>query len=195
MTDLSCHNKFCQELKICTRNRLCKACLRLQLKPKQEIVFERESNQVAIINSGVIISIFLTNDGKQKSLELLKIGSLLGTENLFNNKGEQNSYMQALTLVNLCLFPVKVFESFFQQNPDFAKAVLHATNHRLQKNLKRFLHMQISSSEEKVRFILEFLKEAKIDHSLLTHEDIALLADLNRVTVTRALKNIYQLNM
>lgn len=36
-------------------------------------------------------------------------------------------------------------------------------------------------------------KAEGVDTSYLTHEDVALIADLNRVTVTRAIKTIHQL--
>jgi hypothetical protein len=56
--------------------------------------------------------------------------------------------------------------------------------------MNHLLLLQTSTSKEKVRIVLDFLKNAGIDTSTLTHEDLALLADLNRVTVTRAIKDI-----
>lgn len=183
-------NRFCLNLDPLTRERLCKACLFLQFRPKQEMRFDSSAGQVAIINEGLIISYFLTEEGNKKSLEWLKPGSLLGTDNLYLGNKVQYAYLQALTPAILCLFPKIVFESIFQQSPEFAKAVLQNTTHRLQEVLKHMLHMQSADSEEKVRYILSLLQEEKIDLSGLTHEDIALLTDLNRVTVTRALKTI-----
>lgn len=186
-------NSFCLRLDPATRERLCKACLSLHFKPKQEMKFDNSAGQVAIINKGLVISVFLTEEGHKKSLELLKPGSLLGTDNLYLHNRVHYEYLQALTPATIGLFPRIVFESIFQQSPDFAKAVLQGTTTRLHDVLKHQLHMQAAASEEKVRYILGLLHEENIDPSFLTHEDIALLTDLNRVTVTRALKNINRL--
>ncbi|UWG96700.1 Crp/Fnr family transcriptional regulator [Dehalobacter sp. DCM] len=191
----NCHNNgFCCNLQEDFRNRLCKACFRLSLKPKQELLFDHSTKQVAIINEGVVISLFLLEDGRQKSAELLKAGDLLGAYSLFQENNSQTGYMLSLTNVGLCMFPAEVFETFFQQSPEFSKTVLRSLSDRFHKSLNHLLQMQISNSEDKIRYVLDFLKEAGIDPSYLTHEDLALLSDLNRVTVTRAIKVINQLH-
>lgn len=186
-------NSFCCSLSAKLQSRLCRACLRLQIKPKQELLFEQSARQVAIIDDGVVISLFLTQDGKQKCAELLKAGDLLGADNLFHPVHEQTGYMLALTEVAVCLFPVEVFQSFYQQSPEFSKAILTSLSARLHKSLNHLLLMQSSTSEDKIRTVLEYLEKEGIDASYMTHEDLALMADLNRVTVTRAIKTINQL--
>jgi CRP-like cAMP-binding protein len=101
--------------------------------------------------------------------------------------------MLALTNVTLCLIPVEVFQAFYQQSPEFSKAVLASLSARLHKSLHRLMLMQSSTSEDKVRAVLDYLEAEGVDTSYLTHEDLALIADLNRVTVTRAIKTIHQL--
>ncbi len=186
-------NDFCCGFSDKVHNRLCRACLQVRLKPKQELLFEHSARQVAVITEGVVISLFLTLDGKQKCAELLKPGDLLGADNLFHKQREQTGYMLALTNVTLCLIPVEVFQAFYQQSPEFSKAVLASLSARLHKSLHHLMLMQSSTSEERVRTILDYLNAEGVDTSYLTHEDLALIADLNRVTVTRAIKTIHQL--
>ncbi len=186
-------NSFCCSLNDQLKGRLCRACLRLHIKPKQELLFEQSARQVAIINQGVVISLYLTQDGKQKCAELLKPGDLLGADSLFHPLKEQTGYMLALTDVAVCLFPVEAFQAFYQQSPEFSKAVLESLSARLHKSINHLLVMQTSTSEEKIRSVLEYLESEGVNTSYMTHEDLAMLADLNRVTVTRAIKTIHQL--
>lgn len=193
MSDSCNENSFCHNLDESFKKRLCRACLRLKVKSRQELLFEQFARQVAIIDQGMVISIYLTQDGKQKCAELLKPGDLIGVDNLFHPNKEQTSYMLAFTEVMLCLFPVEVFQTFYQQNLEFSQSVLKSLSVRLNKSINHLMLMQVSNSEEKLRMVLEYLESEGISTSYLTHEDLAFLADLNRVTVTRAIKSINQL--
>ncbi|MFB6468117.1 Crp/Fnr family transcriptional regulator [Cytobacillus sp. Hz8] len=186
-----CHeNTFCRSLDSITNLRICKKCVHLTLNPKQELIFNQSSRKYAIVKSGLVISIFLTEEGKQKSIEIFSPGSFIKMNDLYNNGNDEYYYLEALTPATLCLFSNTLFNDLFSQNPVFANTVLEATNLRLKSNLRHLLHVQTDNSEDKVNYILDLLHDVGIDVSLLTHEDIALLTDLNRVTVTRALKNI-----
>lgn len=147
-----------------------------------------------MITSGVVISIFLTTDGKQHCAEMLKRGDLLGVDNLYHRNKAQTGYLMALSDVSLCLFPIEIFQTLYQQSPEFAKEVLSSLSARLHKSLQHQLYMRCASSEDKVRTILDYLESESIDTSYLTHEDLAMIADLNRVTVTRAIKTIHELD-
>jgi CRP-like cAMP-binding protein len=153
----------------------------MHLKPKQEMIFRESSEQVAIIVEGAVISLFITEDGRQKTSELLIAGDTFETE---------INYMLALTDAKLCLCPMEVFKTFYLGYPDFTQSILTSISSRSRRSLNYLLQLQNSTSEEKVRIVLDFLQKAGIDSSTLTHEDLALLSDLNRVTVTRAIKNI-----
>jgi CRP-like cAMP-binding protein len=153
----------------------------MHLKPKQELVFEEASEQVAIIVDGAVVSLFITEVGKQKTSELLIPGDVFHTE---------MNFMLALTEAKLCLCPQEVFKTFYLQCPDFAQSILTSYSSRFRRSMNYLLQLQNSASENKVRIVLEFLKNAGVDSSSLTHEYLALLSDLNRVTVTRAIKQI-----
>jgi CRP-like cAMP-binding protein len=155
------------------------------------MIFDQSSRKSVIVKSGLVISTFLTEEGKQKSIELYKPGTFLRMDNSYSdNSTEQYVYLVALIPTTLCVLSNTVFESLHKTSPGFSNAVYRAINNRLKENLNYLLHLKTDSSEGKVSYILSFLKEADIDYSILTHEDIALLTDLNRVTVTRAIKNI-----
>jgi CRP-like cAMP-binding protein len=193
MAGICRQNTFCTSIGESLQGCLCRACLHLTLRPKQELLFEQSSRQVAVITQGVVISLFLTPDGKQRCAELLKTGDLLGVDNLFHKATEQTGYMVALTDVSLCLFPVEAFQALYQQSADFSRAVLASLSARLHKSLNHLMFMQAASSEEKVSAIIDYLAAEDVDTSYLTHEDLGLIADLNRVTVTRAIKAIHTL--
>jgi CRP-like cAMP-binding protein len=153
----------------------------MHLRPKQELVFKESSEQVAIIVDGAVVSLFITEDGKQKTSEMLIPGDVFHTE---------MNYMLALTEAKLCLCPMEVFKTFYLQCPDFTQSILTSYSSRFRRSMNYLLQLQNAASEEKVRIVLEFLKNAGVDSSSLTHENLALLSDLNRVTVTRAIKSI-----
>lgn len=181
MTENCQDNAFCHTLTVSTRQRLCRTCLHMHLKSKQELVFQESSEQVAIILDGVVISLFITEDGKQKTSELLIPGDILHTE---------TNYMLALTEARLCLIPMEAFKTFYLQYQDFSQSMLNSMRDRFRRSMNHLLLLQTSTSQEKLRIVMDFLKDAGVNTSTLTHEDLALLADLNRVTVTRAIKNI-----
>lgn len=183
-------NIFCKNIDKVNNRRICKECTHLTLKPKQELTFFKSSQKYAIVKSGLLISIFLTEEGKQKSVELFTSGSFIKTNDLFTNDNEEAFILETVTPVCLCVFSDNLFNDLYKENPNFANAVLNATTLRLKSNLRHLLHIKMNNSEERVKFILDFLHEAGVDDTFLTHEDIALLTDLNRVTVTKALKNI-----
>lgn len=183
-------NPFCSSLDRVTSHKLCKKCIHFTLNAKQELVFNDPSHKYAIIRSGLIISIFLTEEGKQKSMEIFEPGSFLRMNDLYSQESEEYLYLVALTPAELCLFSNTLFNELFKENQGFANVVLEATNFRLKSNIRYLLHMKSGSSEDRVNYILDLLQGAGIDNALLTHENIALLTGLNRVTVTRALKNI-----
>lgn len=183
-------NIFCKSLDKISKCRICKKCTHLSLQPKQELTFFKSSQRYAIVKSGLLASIFLTEEGKQKSIELFTPGSFIKTNDLFTNDGEEAFILETITPVSLCVFSDILFNELYAENPNFANAVLDATTKRLKSNLKHLLHIKTGNSVERVKFILDFLQESGVDDTLLTHEDIALITDLNRVTVTKALKNI-----
>lgn len=183
-------NTFCRSIGILSNRRICKKCTHLSLQPKQELAFFKSSQKYAIVKSGLLASIFLTEEGKPKTIELFTPGSFIKTNDLFTSDDGEAVILETITPVSLCVFSDTLFKELYIENPNFANAVLDATTRRLKSNLKHLLHIKTGNSVERVKFILDFLHEAGVDDTLLTHEDIALLTDLNRVTVTKALKNI-----
>lgn len=183
-------NAFCKNMDTVNNHRICKECRHLTLKPKQELTFFKSSQKYAIVQFGLLASIFLTEEGKQKSVELFTPGSFIKTNDLFTNDNEEAFILQTITPVCLCVFSDTLFNDLYKENPNFANTVLNATTLRLKSSLNHLLHIKTNNSEDRVKFILDFLHEAGVDDTFLTHEDIALLTDLNRVTVTKALNNI-----
>lgn len=183
-------NQFCGQLEEASRQYLCRNSTCFHLSPKKELIFNKSSSQIAVVKSGLLVSIAVTEEGNLKSIELFKPGAFLRMDNLAHDDDKANVYLQAFTPASLCLFSETFFKNYFEQSAEFSYIVLSATTSRLKENLNHLYHIKTDSSEEKIRYLLKSLQKANIDCSYLTHEDIALLTDLNRVTVTRALKNI-----
>ena len=193
MDKICINNNFCCKLSEATQNRLCKACVKINVKPKQEVVFEATADQVAIIHNGVLISFQKIEDGETKSLELIKTGDLIGADNLFNQGPKQTKNLLSLTETTLCLFSIEVFETFYQQSTDFSQRVVQSLSTRFRKSLDTLLLLQTFTSEDRVRYVLDLLEGEGIDLTYITHQDIALISNLNRVTVTKAIKIINQM--
>lgn len=185
-------NPFCRTLSEEARSNLCRSCINMHLQPKQELQIKQPPSQIILVCSGVIVSIHHLEDGDSKCVELFQPGSLIGiTRSFVNDKGKlDGANVKAISEVTLGLIPTDVFYKLFQYSHEITYAVLANVSNRLHNALWYLDAVKSCISEERIRLLLKYLEKENMDTSFLTHEELALLADINRVTVTRAMKTV-----
>ena len=76
----------------------------------------------------------------------------------------------------------------FMQSPDFASLMYKTLNQTHLRQTTFLLGTRFHDASARLKYLLLFCQEHALSH--LTHQDLAYLADLNRTTVTKTLKQI-----
>ena len=186
----SCTNPFCQSLCERSRKRIFEAKTWVTYSSKEDQPFFLENRQILILEQGAIIAYRSNVDVKMQSITLVRPGDLLGIVGMFSNKQRDHFSIAPLADSAGCMLPLRVMEQLVQEEPDICVAVMRQYSDRYSRVVDGFINKTMGTSEQRVEYSLQSLREIGIQY--VTHEHLALLSGLNRVTVTRALGRIYR---
>ena len=148
---------------------------------------------VFILKEGEVV-LYHSRDGKRHIFDVLGPGSLFG--NFFPTSETSSHYAEALTGSRYCSLPVEDFHKVIAVHPEILIRLLQKLSARLQ-DYEHKLKVDMGSAMEKVFEALKRYQRKKRnpfsilskDHPIaLSHEKLAELTGLNRVTVTRTIK-------
>lgn len=146
-----------------------------------------------LLDKGQILTVRQRSDGKQKGIELLHSGDILGMSQLFCNVQPITILISAKQSVEGCIFSSNFLEATCVLHPDFACALLRNICRRFAEAIDHIEHISLDNSIEKMIFTLNKVKvNDPKGLNRLTHDDLALLAGMNRVTATKAINKINQ---
>lgn len=184
-------NPFCTSLSDEVRNRLCAACIKLRLRSGQEMESKQPPSHILILSSGVVHALFALEEDNWRSTELFTPGNLIGATRLLvtGTVRLQEATLVAVTDVEIGLIPTDVFQELLENDIEMSLAVLRSVSVRLHDALW-YWTTKSRPSEQALSLVLTFLEQRGVDSSQLTHEKLATLVDMNRVTVTRAMKSV-----
>jgi len=193
-TTRNCHNKFCGSLQCSTKLALCGSRLSVRYKSRQTIQVP-VGDQLMLLKKGAVITLMTRPDGRQKGIEYLGEGDIIGLGYLFTQSNEPDAVMvYTKTPVEVCLFPARLIEQLCQSCIDLSERIVRDLSRRFHSLVKHIEHVSLDTSEEKVSYLLGCLGHCDTKdyrrQLTLTHEELALLAGLNRVTVTRAIGSL-----
>lgn len=183
MFTTKCNNSFCASLDPKTKEEMCKHGFRFILKERREYVFDFYDNQIYLINSGKLLTVRQRENGKQKGVELVKPGYLLGVSSLFNTKSV-SIIIFPLTKVTGCAFSKEYFENLCSKDINIAFQVIKFMSARFDYLIENLEHLALDNSEEIIKWVLDK------NYKELTHEEVALLTGLHRVTVSKTLSRL-----
>lgn len=175
-----CNNSFCNTLSPELKKLLCSHRVKLNLNIKTEYLFDFEDENILLINSGKLLTVRNRENGQRKGVELLGAGMLLGTTSLYNKKINSISLIP-IEKVSICSFTKIFFETLCHTNHEFSVTIIKQLAKRLNMLIIDTEHLALDSSKSKVAYILNK------NVNELTHEEIALLAGVHRVTVSNIL--------
>lgn len=186
------NNPFCNSLDSQTRQLICEHAAITFQKLKQMQAVNQGSENFEIIIEGVLLTFTLLEDGTQESIQLVKSGDILGTHLLFEKLQSPVTHTMSLTEVKRCNLPVRFIESLFHENRQFAQALMKNLTLDHASSLSNWVYLRSKNGPEKVAYIYKLLQKLNVDMNFITQEDLALIAGVSRITVARAMKDIYK---
>lgn len=190
MSDKCSSNQFCNSLGEKTRCRLCDKAVITKQKRKQDSLANR-INYLEIVVQGVLIVSSLADNDSPKSFELMGSGDLFGVINVFDPDAPTEYRSVALTDVVKCKLPASLIKELFYTDSQFSQALMQNLTHRLNFNNTYWMKMNSLNTINKIFYLADCLADMGININDLTHEDIATIISMTRVTVTRTMKHLY----
>jgi len=165
---------------------------RVQSK-RQELIwcFNEFGNHVYIIRSGITAISMLGKDGSETVLEILSPGWAFGLTNLFEQE-KRPLIARACTCLELCRVSAHEIEKIIPKSPSLAKKVIRKLSEipwmlacQQEINAYPLAHDRIKKLLQR---LTEQLKDGNEEVQIpLTHNDIAGMTGVSRVTATRVL--------
>ncbi len=149
--------------------------------------------RVYMLKEGEVI-LYHSQDGKRRIFDVLGPGSIFG--NFIPDAAASAHFAVALPGSRYCSLPVADFQKVVVAHPEILMRILQKLAARLQ-DYEHKLHIDMGSATERVLGELKrYQKKKRNPFSFLTkdpplaisHEKLAELTGLNRVTVTRSIK-------
>lgn len=184
----SCANGFCQSLPVDLRLQLCENAHRIRYKKRNEQVTFFDFRYVFILESGYILTSRGYLSDRQQGTDILEPGDIVGVVQLFHPDYDATINLLPLTPVTGCLVRLSVLENLIRTNPDCAVLVLKEFSKRFGRVTSKLAIHSYGSARERLDFSLNRVRELGLENEV-TQEDLACLAGLSRVTVTRLLNS------
>jgi CRP-like cAMP-binding protein len=167
---------------------------------KGELIYSphKQTDLIYVLKEGEVI-LYHSHDGKQETFDTLGPGTLFG--NFSVESRNPSHFAEATRDSNVCVFPIMDFLNIIKNKPDLMMRFIQNMADRLLDYERRFKN-NLQTAKETIYEELSRLKEKRKRSFLgkffgsdgpplrLTHEQIASLTGLNRVTVTRSIKEL-----
>ena len=136
----------------------------------------------------------LSDDGREKILEFLDVGSFVGEMALLE-RAPRSASVKTLTSVRLLALSRKDFIGLIRKNPDLAMAVIQELSRRLRTVNDQASALSFQRVKDRTRGLLVRLAkdprgEGWRSTPALTHQQIADMIGTSRETVTRVVKDL-----
>lgn len=182
----ACTNPFCTKLTTESRASIFQAKKWVNYSCKNEQSFFLENQQVLILEQGVIMPIRVSSTSKQRGLDLLTAGDLLGIVGVFQSEDERD-FFQILPLTDCagCMVSANFMRHMVLECPDVGRAFCAQITRRFSRMVDNLCTSTLEDSETQVELARRKLEGLGVDK--YSHRDLAMLTGMNRVTVTRIL--------
>ncbi len=158
-----------------------------------------ELSKIYLLKQGEVI-LYHSHEGKTETFDTLAPGALFGNFQLDPQK--PSHYAEATRDSMLCAFTTEDFSNILSKRPDLTMKFIEKMANRISDYERRFKN-SLYTAKFRIYDELKRLRDKKnnsffgklFDKQVpirLTHEEIAKITGLNRVTVTRSLKELKQ---
>jgi CRP-like cAMP-binding protein len=146
--------------------------------------------------TGQLQVIDVTEDGRAIGLRMLAPGDFFGEIAVINGSTRSASVV-ALTPVLVAFLPRTTALHLFLHSPSVANHMLRHLAEKVQRDSEFRALLSIHNTSRRVYNFLELFRQQKPDNSIVvenlpTHQDIAIMINTSRETVTRAILTLVQ---
>ena len=186
---LTCTNPFCTRVYNDTyQEKICNRAHKIQFKKRNTQVMFFDNGNVFIIEEGYVLIQRSVNSDKPRGTQILGPGDVIGIVQLYNHDYQATIELLPLTPVRGCMVPTGAMESVLQSDLSIANGFIELCTKRIAANSESLAVNSYGTSRERLEFYLERIRKMGIIDEV-TQEDLAVLAGLNRVTVTKILNS------
>ncbi|MEG2262651.1 MAG: hypothetical protein RSB98_07375 [Raoultibacter sp.] len=153
-------------------------------------------DKVAIVGQGAIVAHVGSVDSDRTmasfiavSGDVVNIMRVAGAAGVYPEDFNVADYGYVLKPAEVCFVPLEVLRRLAQQ-PDVSAAIIVQLTDRYKDALDRMRRANYESAESRVRWLVEYLEIKGIPLVSVTHDEMALILGMNRVTVTRMLSRL-----
>ncbi|MEG1906814.1 MAG: Crp/Fnr family transcriptional regulator [Gordonibacter sp.] len=191
-------NPLCARLPESIRSQLCCKAREIKLERNAFVSVADHPNNVAIIRTGALAIEIPSENGSGFSSFIGGPGYLVNVIRISSARGNRvSSYnehhrMMAIAPSTACRIPIDTINKLMDECPPLMRIALNQLTERLADVTDRLVQSEDLTSEDKIEWLLTKLKELDIAPHEVTHEIIARILGLNRVTVTRHMRTVLE---
>ena len=172
----------------------------IRAKPfnRRDIVLQKGGvgDNLLFLLSGQLQVVDVTEDGRAIGLRMLKEGDFFGEIALINNSTRSASVV-ALSNVLVAFLPASIALELFTHSPTVANKILRHLAEKIQRDSEFRALLSINNTSRRIYAFIELFKivapgNLEVVENLPTHQDIAMMLNTSRETVTRALLHLAQ---
>lgn len=167
--------------------------LRTQRVARRDVVIQREGdgNSLLFLLSGQLQVVNVTEDGRAIGLRLLAPGDFFGEIAVISDCPRTASVV-ALSPSVVAFLPRATALHLFSHSPSVANKILRHLAEKIRRDSEFRALLSIHNASRRVYSLLGILKQTKpggleVIENLPTHQDIAIMLNTSRETVTRSL--------
>ena len=175
-----------------------KSELRLRQFARRDIVLQKGAtgDSLLFLLSGQLQVIDVTEDGRAIGLRMLAPGDFFGEIAIINGSTRSASVV-ALTPVLVGFLPAATALHLFSHSPSVARHMLRHLAEKVQRDSEFRALLSIHNTSRRVYTFLQLFRQKKpgnleVIENLPTHQDIAIMINTSRETVTRAILTLVQ---
>ena len=166
--------------------------------PKDAIVFEEGSSgdYMYLIREGQVKVTKMSEDGREKILEMLGAGDFVGEMALLDREPRSASVKTTLPCVLLALSR-QDFLALLRENPDISMGIITELSRRIRETDEQVRGLLFERVEQRTRRILQRMARDPVEGDpehlatpTVTHQQLADLVGTSRETVTRVIKEL-----
>lgn len=190
-------NSFCAMLPPEDRRKLCECAKVVDFKAKDRPTVASIADSVIILREGAIsANVVLDDSGEEVASfiavpgDVANIMRIAGDTQEFREDFNEADYGYVIVPSRGCAVSLKDMRELLG-NKTIASAVVSRLTDCYKRALFRMYQTNYSKAEDRVRWLIERLDEIGVGSTLLSHEEMARILGMNRVTVTKTLQKIF----
>lgn len=186
--ECQCSNSFCRSLPAYLRARLCEGARRVTYKKRNEQVMFLDFHYLLIVESGHLLISRAHRSDRQQGTDIVTAGNVVGIAQILRPELKSIINLLPITQAQGCLVRLKTVEELLETSPELGKLLVTELAERFGRVAGKLAIHSYGSARERLDYSLERVRELGLSNEV-RQEDLASLAGLSRVTVSRLINS------